>query len=850
MRAIGKGWMVPIIMALMIGVVGATAWSAVTGVVSGTVVEVETGTALSGANVTVVETGLSTVTDGRGRFVITNVPPGSHTVALSLIGYREAEVLDVVVVQGQVTSLEVALEPTVVEAVGAEATITAPRTSLRPDVTASVYVVTAADEQLTLSQPNDRYQFPGLVFAQPGVVPDNTFYPHIRGARSNQVGYFLDGIPITEPNANVFATNIVSIGLDRLELFTGGYPAEYGGFTGGIINQVVKRGDQMRGSLVDVGAGSPYDFGGLLLETGNVEERLNWYYGQYNWHSEFPENLFTSSAPTVSDHMTKVIYEAGARDSITLLASHGYARYLMPWERLFTFDPEIQEWIPVDPGDDYGRQGHDIAAFTLNHTVSPQSYWTLRLSRLSHFLQLELGDLDNVFWQHRNERMLTGQFDYEAQMGDHRMRAGVWQIDSDNNSQYAVMLFPAAFISNNDTLNTQAYVQDTWDLNDRLVLTLGGRFDRMEYDRPAAGELRLEETSERAGLTYRVSDAVLLRGSYGRYVEFPRANLLAYEVAGLDIGWSDLLAPDFPAKPQLDRGRDIGVEWKVDDSTLLNAMWFQRDSRQMTQRWQGVLHDEAGEWVVDGEENPIPSDALEDFDPFAPVWFAGNGTGTTQGLEVKLDRKMSDHLRGWASYTYLDAQATSPRDNIYPYGYGFLDRTDPEGLAQEFPVDWNQKHTTALAFEYTSGKLTVNPWVMYGSGFPYGQSGLDAGGSDPAHIPNPDFDPDDAMSPEELVIPENYVNPDDPAQGFITPNSLETGKNLAVSLNLEYRIGPGRDAYFQIFNIFNRDDVTSYAIYHPQTGAVLGETEGDEVSYVPFSRTPPRFFAFGIRQEF
>ena len=56
MRAITKGRMVPIIMALMVGMAGATAWSAVTGVVSGTVVAAETGAALSGANVVVVDT--------------------------------------------------------------------------------------------------------------------------------------------------------------------------------------------------------------------------------------------------------------------------------------------------------------------------------------------------------------------------------------------------------------------------------------------------------------------------------------------------------------------------------------------------------------------------------------------------------------------------------------------------------------------------------------------------------------------------------------------------------------------------------------------------------------------------
>jgi len=369
---------------------------------------------------------------------------------VSLIGYTEARVTDVAVVQGQATLVEVGLEPTVVEAAGAEAVVTAARVALRQDVTASVYAITGADEQLTLSQPNDRYQFPGLVFAQPGVVPDSTFYPHVRGARSNQVGYFLDGIPITEPNANVFATNIVSIGLDRLELFTGGYPAEYGGFTGGIINQVVKRGDQIRGSLVDVAGGSPYDFGGLIVESGDVEDRLNWYYGLNTWHSSFNENLFTSSAPTSSDHMAKVIYDAGGRDSVTVLAHHGYARYLMPWQRMWSFDPAAADWFSVRESDDYGRQGHNLDAITLNHTVDPKAFWTLRLSRLQHFLELELGDPENLFWQHRNERMFTGQFDYERQIGGHRVRGGIWQVNSDNDSSYSVLLFPAGFVSDND----------------------------------------------------------------------------------------------------------------------------------------------------------------------------------------------------------------------------------------------------------------------------------------------------------------------------------------------------------------------------------------------------------------
>jgi len=839
---------------------GAAAWGAVTGVVSGTVTDQETGASLSGANVSLVGTDLSTVTDARGRFVITNVPPGSYTLAVALIGYREARVTEVVVTQGQESPVEVTLEPTVVAAVGAEAKVTAARVALRRDVTGSVYVTTAADEQVTLSQPNDRYQFPGLVFAQPGAVPDNLFYPHLRGARVNQVGYFLDGIPITDPNANVFATNIVSIGLDRLELYTGGFPAEYGGFTGGIINQVVKRGDQIRGRRLDLGGGSPYDFGGLVLEAGDVEERLNWYYGLNTWHSRFNENLFTSACPTSSDHMAKLIYDVGGPDTVTLLSAHGYARYEMPWERWWTFDPTASAWESVKPGPDFGRQGHDLDAITLNRRLSPTAFWTLRLSRLRHFLELEVGDAENLYWQHRNERMFTGQLDFEQQVGDHRVRGGVWQINSDNDSTYSRMLAPAGFVYDNETKNTQAYLQDNWELSHRLNLTLGGRYERMRYDRSGWGEVSLGEASSRAGLTYVLSPKALLRGSYGKYVQFPRANLIAYRFTGEDYGWYYFLAPEFPLKPETDRGRELGLEWKVDDSTLLAATWFHRDSRQMMQRWQGVLHmrDQAGNWVwvLDEEGNPIPSDNLADFDENAPVWFAANGTGTARGAEVKVDRRLSGNLRAWLSYTYLDAKATSPRDNVYPYGYGFLDQTDPASLAEEFPVDWSQKHTAVLALRYRSGKVTVNPWVVYGSGFPWGQSAFDVAAapiqplSDPATFANPDWDDEDPATQYYFVIPENLVDPNDPTKGFISPNARRTDPNLTVSLNLSYQVGAGREVYLQVFNLFGRDDVTSYVIVHPQTGGLIGRVEDRKVYYVPFSRTPPRFIAVGVRQEF
>ncbi len=776
-----------------------------------------------------------------------------------MIGYTPLTVSEVMVTQGEQTPVTARMQPELVVVEGAETKVLAPRVFLHPDLPAPVYVVTAQDAEISISaNSNDRHQFTQLVFTQPGVVPDNTFYPHIRGARANQVGYFLDGIPITEPDANVFATNVVDIGLDRLELFTGSYPIEYGGFTGGIINEVVKRGDEECGGEIDLGGGSPSDFLGVVFERGDVDHGANWYFGENAWHSNFNDNLFTASAPAVQDFIGKVIFDATCRDRVTLLENSGYARYDMPFNRDMTFDPATMQWVQVPDGPCTGRQAYDITSLGLNHALSPEAFWNLRFSRIGHMLDLDLGDDSDNFWQDRNERMFITQFDYQQQRGPHRLSAGVWRIESDNNSRFSVNTTQDSpfglldSISDNDTDNLQAYLGDKWQYNDRLMLVLGARHDGMTYHCPGASDQDLAENTARAGATYALSPRLLARAATGSFVGFPRADLIASQYvphpsedpdfADSGLTWDMLYFPNFPLRPELDREQELGFEWKASPNALLSASYFQRQSRDVMQRWQGVTYDENG--------NPIPSYDPANFDPNAPVWYAANGHGDTKGLELKLDRKLSEGTRYWISYTYMNVLATAADDNQYPYGYAFLNQTDPGSLSREYPVDWNQRHTAAVVYHRQVGRFSFDPWFLYGSGFPYGQSGLDLGGSDPAHVPNPNYDPNDPNSgPAEYVIKQNYIDPNDPSKGFIKPNTLMTSPNYIVSLNLGYCIGPNRQLYLQCYNLTNRSNVTSYVWYHPRTGGLLGNISGDTISYVPWSRTPPRTFTFGFKQD-
>ncbi len=76
--------------------------------VTGSVASAASGQALSGAQVTVVGTGLGQITNLEGRFLLLNVPAGSHEVQVTFLGYR-TETQQVDVVAGETVEIQFSL---------------------------------------------------------------------------------------------------------------------------------------------------------------------------------------------------------------------------------------------------------------------------------------------------------------------------------------------------------------------------------------------------------------------------------------------------------------------------------------------------------------------------------------------------------------------------------------------------------------------------------------------------------------------------------------------------------------------------------------------------------------------
>jgi len=842
-------WPTALLAALLVAIVAASAGAITTGILSGQVLDLKTGESLPGVNISIEGTGLTTVSDARGGYLITNIPPGTYDIKASLVGYVEAINTGVVIIQDQTTSLDFGLEATVLEVPGAEAKVTASQVQVRPAVTATTYTAATPEEQHVRGQPNDLYQFPGIVFGQPGVIPDSTGYPHIRGARDDQVGYMLEGIPIVEPNNNVFATNIVTVGLDRMELYTGGYPASYPGYVGGVINEVIKRGDQVRGGFVDTSFGSPWNYRDWIVESGNVDGRWNWYWQSNIWRSDFLDNNFTKSCEDSSDAILKAIYTVGANDNLTLLANHGYARYLFPFSHTQSFDPITGLFQPVAEEQDFGRQGYNLDAVSWSHTLSPKAFYTLRAYRMENWLRLDLSSDQQGFWQDRLQRMYGLQLNYTGQIAPrHLLYAGLWHIWSDNNMLAAGVMppiFPPVleYSANNNTRNLQAYLGDRWRVTPKLTLDAGVRHDGMKYDLAPHPDLSLSETSPRVGATYALAHSALLRASWGQYAQMPGAKYTRWTFVDRGLTapipdyfgdmtqgevWPLFFAETSPLKPQVDRSFDIGVETRLAPSLLLDTTYFRRNSKQMVQRWHGA------------------SDDVFDLTFSEPRRFASNGHGHARGVEMKLTRRLAQNWEGWLSYTRMRARATSPHPNAYPWGVDF------GNLDAEYYVPWDQRHTAVLAVNHKLGKWELNPWVGYGSGYAYGQSGIDLGGPDFQNVTMYT----DAGEPFDVPITVNgQLQPNN-------PNALRSAEHWLLSFNLTYHVSKDRDFYVALHNLLRTRTATNLAwydentlgilpgAYHPPTTGTPGPGNEGFITYVPYTFNPPFFAAFGIRQRF
>ena len=214
-----------------------TASAALTGKISGIVTSKATQTPLVNAKIAVVGTSDTATTNQNGYYVIANITPGTYDLKVERAGYSSQTVMGAKVNAGLTTTFDFALGTTDVVALE-EIIVTAAKPLIKRDVTQSMRIIEAEE---IAAMPRDTVN--GILQLQAGVSQLNsTGTLHVRGGRSTEVKYLIDGIPVNDPIGRSLGVNISTNSLEQIEIITGGFNAEHGDAQSGVINLITKAG--------------------------------------------------------------------------------------------------------------------------------------------------------------------------------------------------------------------------------------------------------------------------------------------------------------------------------------------------------------------------------------------------------------------------------------------------------------------------------------------------------------------------------------------------------------------------------------------------------------------------------
>ena len=225
----------------------ARAQSNTSGAIQGTVVDSKTGEKLAGVTVIATSPALAqaqtAITDENGQYKITDLPPGDYLVTF----YYADITLERGGINVGVNKVTPVFQKLNQEQAGGEVvkiTDTAPTI----DPTSTTQGITI-DKNYMKNIPVPGRTFESTLGAAAGSQGDGLGVS-FSGSSSLENQYFVDGVNTTGLTYGTVGSPVINDFIEEIEVITGGYNAEYGRATGGVVNVVTKSGsNEFKGSV-------------------------------------------------------------------------------------------------------------------------------------------------------------------------------------------------------------------------------------------------------------------------------------------------------------------------------------------------------------------------------------------------------------------------------------------------------------------------------------------------------------------------------------------------------------------------------------------------------------------------
>ena len=215
------------------------------GTLRGFVYEKETGEPVLFTNIYFFKTSIGAPTDANGYFAITKIPPGDYTLMVTYIGFDTLK-MPVTIKAGELQSKKLYLTKSTVQL--DEISVSAARQDKVRETQTSIIKITPKEIQSipTIGGQPDLAQYlqilPGVVFSG-----DQGGQLYIRGGPPIQNKVLYDGMIVYNPfhSIGLFSVFDVDI-LKNVEVYTGGFGAEYGGRISSVMDVTTRDGNKNR----------------------------------------------------------------------------------------------------------------------------------------------------------------------------------------------------------------------------------------------------------------------------------------------------------------------------------------------------------------------------------------------------------------------------------------------------------------------------------------------------------------------------------------------------------------------------------------------------------------------------
>ncbi len=555
----------------LLSLAGGLGAQSLTGQISGTVKDEQQG-ALPGATLALVgKTGTRTATtDAAGNYRFAAVTVGTYSLQAELAGFQPRRQEGITISIGTQLDIDFSLKvgalSETVEVVGEAPVVD----------TTSTATNNALSQDLLYNMPIDRRSFNILNYA-PGINNDSAF----GGATDSANGLLLDGVDTRDPYGGTpwtfFNYNII----EEVQIQGLGAPAEYGAYTGAVVNTVTKSGGNRFAGLFDLtftndslasnnvsaevaaqnpdGVGDPpltkkylditgqisgpikedklffflsvqrfsktEDPDGPRTEAKELSHRLN---GKLTWQASDNDNLFLTFQAddyNINGRRNAIAGAVNTQQSMTVSEDAPELVWNVQWRHLFgskTFlEAKYLGWwgyFYLDPEDP-----SPLRLDYLTGAYSGGAGYTSYSDRGRHQVNAALSHYAEAFGRHD----LKFGVEVERSKARERWNYTNYLVDNYYNSATGgydlTVQYQYSYDQEGRNRRNSAYAQDSWKPTERLTVNAGVRFDQAQGYSPVLDTVVYDTKSwsPRIGFALDLTGdhSTVVKAHYGRYYE-------------------------------------------------------------------------------------------------------------------------------------------------------------------------------------------------------------------------------------------------------------------------------------------------------------------------------------------